>query len=281
MRETEGSMNAIELFHADGLRAGGYQCEKCRTVKRTKEEADQCCAPVKCAICGAQNVRQYHCNCDACDEKRSAEREVERFAKAEKVTEWEGAIYSEGHGSNGGFFANLKDFEDWLAHEEEDDGSQPVRPEYVWTCDDKQFCHLDYDHIIENATQEIYDGWDAGNLSGAKELKAAIEAFNEANQDYVYWEPNMTRAVKLPPLKAPASGVMPPMRNQDLFNHMIREHGLTLLESEMHAIERIVARTLAADRAQEAARSAPESPSSVPCGEEIERIGGAGGETPL
>lgn len=45
------------------------------------------------------------------------------------------------------------------------------------------------------------------------------------------------------------------MRNQELFNHMSREHGLALLESEMHEIELIVARTLANDRVQEAARS--------------------------
>ena len=45
------------------------------------------------------------------------------------------------------------------------------------------------------------------------------------------------------------------MRNQELFNYMSREHGLTLLESEMHEIELIVARTLANDRVQEAARS--------------------------
>lgn len=49
------------------------------------------------------------------------------------------------------------------------------------------------------------------------------------------------------------------MRNQDLFNYMSREHGLTLLESEMHEIELIVARMLAIDRAQEAARSGEES----------------------
>lgn len=199
-------MNAIELFHADGKPAGIYHCEKCRIVKRTKDEADQCCAPVKCAICGAENVRQYHCNCDACDEKKRVESEAERFAKAEKVTEWNGAIYSEGHGWNEGYFANLEDLEDWLACEEDEDGSQPDRPEYVWTCDDKRFCQLDYDHIIENATQEAYEDWDAGNISGEKELKAAIEVFNEANKEHVSWEPNLKRALLLPPLAGRAAG---------------------------------------------------------------------------
>ena len=57
---------------------------------------------------------------------------------------------------------------------------------------------------------------------------------------------------------APLSGAHEPnktsMRNQELFNYMSREHGLTLLESEMHEIELIVARMLATDREHEAAR---------------------------
>lgn len=198
-------MNAIELFHADGKTAGIYHCEKCRIVKRTKAEADQCCAPVKCADCGSENVPKYYTVCDACRHKKEADREAERFAKAEKVTEWSGAIYSDGRGWNEGFFANVEDLEDWLACEEEDDGSQPDRPEYVWTCDDKPFCQLDYDHIIENAIQEAYEDWEPDSITGADALKAAIEAFNEANKEHVSWEPNYKRALLLLPLAGRAA----------------------------------------------------------------------------
>jgi len=45
------------------------------------------------------------------------------------------------------------------------------------------------------------------------------------------------------------------MRNQELFTHMSREHGLTLLESEMYEIELIVARMMAADHQREAANA--------------------------
>jgi hypothetical protein len=197
-------MNAIELFHADGKPCGIYHCEKCRVVHREKQLADECCLPRICD-CGAE-CPQCYTVCDDCRRKKEREREAERFAKAEKVTEWNGAIYSDGRGWNEGFFANVEDLEDWLACEEEDDGSQPDRPEYVWTCDDKPFCQLEYDHIIENATQEAYEDWDAGNISGEKELKAAIEAFNEANKEHVSWEPNMKRALLLPPLSGRAAG---------------------------------------------------------------------------
>lgn len=43
--------------------------------------------------------------------------------------------------------------------------------------------------------------------------------------------------------------MIPPMRTQELFNYMSREHGLALTESEMHEIELIVARMLEADQA--------------------------------
>lgn len=47
------------------------------------------------------------------------------------------------------------------------------------------------------------------------------------------------------------------MRTQELFDYMSREHGLTLLESEMHEIELIIARMLEADRKWEDAHKCP------------------------
>ena len=37
-------------------------------------------------------------------------------------------------------------------------------------------------------------------------MKAAIEVFNEANKEHVLWEPNMKRALLLPPLAGRAAG---------------------------------------------------------------------------
>lgn len=188
-------MNAIELFHADGKPAKIFYCEKCRIVKRTKEEADQCCAPVKCATCGNEGVRQFHTICDACEEKKRAAREEERFTSAEKITEWDGPIYSDGYGFNEGYFANVEALEDWLSSRDVDDDN--TRPKYVWTCTKNQFCQLDYDRIIENATQEAYEDWDEGNIYGEQELKSAIAVFNEANKNHVSWEPNYKVALLL------------------------------------------------------------------------------------
>ena len=45
-------------------------------------------------------------------------------------------------------------------------------------------------------------------------------------------------------------------RNYELFCHMANEHGLTLIDSEMHEIELIVARMLTNDRGCETERCA-------------------------
>lgn len=185
-------MNAIELFHADGKPAGVHYCGKCRNVARTKEQADQCCLPTVCA-CGAE-AQQYHTQCRACENKANDERERTRFEKAEKVTEWDGPIYSDGHGYHDGYFESLEDFEDWFANAEEVE-----RPAYVWTCDVHPIISLDYDNVIENASQEAYEDWEPTALKLSKELTEAIEAFNEANKGETYWTYNSKRALVMPP----------------------------------------------------------------------------------
>jgi hypothetical protein len=186
-------MNAIELFRADGTPTGIYHCEKCRIVHRTKQFADKCCAPLLCA-CGA-GCPQYYTACDECRRKKYVEKERARFEAAEKVTEWSGAVFSDGYGLNEGYFSSVADFLDYWASEHDEE----ELPEYVWTCDSHSFCQLNYDHIIENATQESYDDWDRDEIEGAEALKAAIETFNEVNKHHVSWEPNFKRALLLKP----------------------------------------------------------------------------------
>ena len=165
---------------------------------RTKEEADKCCAPVMCAICGGGNVRLYNLNCDACAAKKLAAREAERFERAEKVTDWDGPVFLEGLGG-AGYFANVGELEDWLSDQVLEDGSQPARPGYVWTCESSPCCQLDYDTTIELATRDAFEDWglDDADIAGETELRTAIEDFNNANAKHVSWEPNFQLALVL------------------------------------------------------------------------------------
>jgi hypothetical protein len=179
-------MSAIALHLADGTTAGIYYCGKCRHVARTQAEAEQCCKPRVCA-CG-KKTEGYWTVCHDCREKAERAKEAKRFADAEKLTAWDGPVFAEGIGPQDGFFETVDD----LTEHCEDNGMS--LPPYVWPCDKVPFAVVDFDDIVEAAA---YEDFDAGDLSGTAELKAAIEAFNEANKALCLWEPNYKKALVL------------------------------------------------------------------------------------
>lgn len=185
-------MNAIELYHKDGKSASVFYCSKCRNVARTEAEAEQCCKPRNCDMCNKEIVEAYYTRCPACRKFMDDQREAERFAKAEKVTEWDGPVLCEGFGYDDGYFESVEDLYDVI----EDDEFE--RPEYCWTCTETCFLQLDYGDIIEHASQEAYEDWDASSVNGKDELKAAIEKFNSVNTQHVVWNPNYKKTFILP-----------------------------------------------------------------------------------
>ena len=178
-------MNATELFHADGRTAGVYYCAQCRHVHREKQLAEECCKPHICE-CGAECAKHW-CICDECRSKKDIARELARFEKAEKVTEWSGPV-CEPQGDR--YARNIDELLELL---EED-----ATPEYVWTCSARPVCQLDYDKIIEHATEDAYEEFESDSLDGDVELMAALDAFNAANREHVCWETDYTKALVLP-----------------------------------------------------------------------------------
>lgn len=135
---------------------------------------------------------------ESCLDARRENVEAERFEKAEKITDWSGPVYCEGIGYSDGYFHNMEELLDHL--DSDDDEEVCERPKYAWACDSNPCCWLDYGSIIEDATQEAHESFDAGQLHGEDELKAALERFNEANKGFVSWTPNYKRAVLIPDL---------------------------------------------------------------------------------
>lgn len=186
-------MNAIELYHQDGKSTGVFYCTQCRCVKRTKEEADKCCEPTKCQYCGKESGRQHYLACESCDRANQAKKEADRFEKAEKKTEWGGWVYLEGTGRDG-YSESLSDFWDnWESDHDEGD----EKPAYVWACKKNHFAVADVSDITERIADNGYEDFDADDLNGLEELKAAIEKFNEANKDVVSYEPDYGVAILL------------------------------------------------------------------------------------
>jgi hypothetical protein len=117
--------------------------------------------------------------------------EASRFAKSEKVETWDGPVWADGCGNSDGFFTDMDDFLDWTHCREPGE----VVPPYVWACDKKPVVSLDINHILENATQEAYEDFSYSDLTGIKELEAAMTTFCEINKDVVVWVPNYKKAV--------------------------------------------------------------------------------------
>lgn len=184
-------MNAQELFNQDGSSAKVWYCQKCRIVHKTKAWADQCCPP--CA-CGAEREKGY-AYCRPCLDRRESEREQEKFAKAQKIPakDYAGWVFCDGTG-NSGYHESVDEFlEYWEDNRDEDD----EKPEYVWACEENHFVFVDVADITERICENGWEDMDPDSLNGLKELEAAIDAFNKANESVVSYDPDYTRAIIL------------------------------------------------------------------------------------
>lgn len=199
-------MNASELLLKDGTPAAVFYCEKCKVVAYNRGAAEQCCQNYKCTQCGEDTGSRSFLICDNCRTLRSIEQEKDRFDKAEKVTQWDGWVYSEGHGHNDGFFPSIKEFlewmEDWDFDPTEGDGPKPdIR--YVWACSDNHFVNVTLGEVIGTFEGETYEDWESDSLHGTEELKAALEKFNALNYDQVSYAPDYTKAILLEAQEGP------------------------------------------------------------------------------
>ena len=183
----------IELFHQDGKPAGVFYCAKCRSVKRTKAEADKCCEPSNCQYCGKESGRQYVTVCDTCKRANQIKYLANRFEKAKKLTEWEGWVYLDGTG-NDGFSESLSSFwEDWDDNHTED----KEKPAYVWGCKRVQLVRADVSDITDRISDDADEDFDTSDMNGLEDLEMAIEKFNKANEDVVSYEPDYGVAILL------------------------------------------------------------------------------------
>lgn len=180
-------MTPIELFHKDGRSASVFVCGQCRTVAANKERATLCCARY-CPDCGSPLDKGFSwIRCNPCRAKGDIRHEAERFEKAEKVTEWGGYVLC-----GGNYYPSLETMMDIC-----DDEGLDI-PAYVWTCDPVQFVKVDLDDITDRFADDAYEDWEPDTLDGLPELKAALEAFVEANNDQMAYQPNYKRALLIP-----------------------------------------------------------------------------------
>jgi hypothetical protein len=105
--------------------------------------------------------------------------EKELFDSAEKITDWPGAVIDPDTWT---WHPNVQAF---LSHEGAHHGAA-----YLWCCENEPMVEVFYDCILEDESEASWDQGaavlDHSQLKGVEEFKAAIEAFNQANQAYTY-----------------------------------------------------------------------------------------------
>lgn len=175
-------MNATELFLYDGRSSGVWYCEKCHCVHRNHVLAELCCKPPICG-CGAECPDGWIL-CNKCRSADEANKERERFDKAERVTEWDGPVY---HPTLDIYARNISEL---LETHESETG-------YVWTCRSVPVIALDADAVVDGALSDAPAECALAEVCGLTELRQAIEDFNNANRDLVYWEVDYAKAMVL------------------------------------------------------------------------------------
>jgi hypothetical protein len=191
-------MNATNLLLPDGTASHVWFCEKCRIVKSNQAEAEACCRPAICEVCGQEMKKTHYWHkCDKCRnvefEAKHIKDEAARYSKAEKVAKFDGWVYCDGFDNhNGGFFESLQELIDFCQDEEED------MPEYCWACNAIAFVHIEISDILQSIEENGYEDFDADDCTGLDALKVAVKTFNEANLSILKYEPNYDLAVVLP-----------------------------------------------------------------------------------
>lgn len=187
-------MNAFKLTGqtADGKTGTVWGCGKCLHVARDEEAARQCC-DWRCPTCGVE-VERYSHLCDSCRREEYARRDREMLEKAEKLDEWTGGVF---WGER--FYASLDEAVEDIDDRCED--GEDFRPEFLYVAQRCPPCKVELYRVLEDACSDMggEDDEPESYLKGIPELEAAIERFNEANEDIEWYTEDSKRAVRVPP----------------------------------------------------------------------------------
>lgn len=162
-------MNAKPLFTEDKKDTVAYFCSKCRIVKATEQQANDCCKPLLCR-CGEELPNAWS-SCDKCREADSLLKLKEALTKATRVqsptADW---VYSDStHKKDGYFeFCNIGEvFED------------SEMPLFIYDCTKEAWNGLNADDLIENAFDGDWYEDAADSVVDQEELEKFLEGWNK------------------------------------------------------------------------------------------------------
>ena len=181
------TMNASELFLASGKSAGVWYCTECKLVRRTQEEAEACCAPYECNMCGCELPRKmFRTRCSECIEKT-------RVAKMQALMDKASLIENGMHMYHEHVFCDTGDkygdsetvterITDYLSELEPEDRPKEI---VIWICGTEPVVNTHAGWILDQI--ELPDECEDYEFHGVEALDEAMRLFNEANSGiYLY-----------------------------------------------------------------------------------------------
>jgi len=194
--------NLIRLFLPDGKPTRFALCKECGTLKSADDVnstafAEYCCHCEECeALIPTGKAKWYGRWCDSCWSIRAAEKEKERFQKAEKIQSdgYHGPVWYPHCGYNDGFFDDVESLLDYLQDNLDEDGHKEG-PRYAFAVNAISFVQIDCRAILENFDEP--DDFDY-ELDGVQDLESAVEAFEAKNAELKRWDVDYSRAIILP-----------------------------------------------------------------------------------
>lgn len=183
-------MNTIELFDKDGRPAAAWMCGNCGLPWLDKDFADSCCT---CGYCHEPLSPKANCHM-ACYEKAQREADEKRIVGAQKLPTWAGWVF---HGEE--FAESTKALAEKIEAKLES-GELLLKdwPQWAFVCVPRHPDRVGTDVVVESIKDDMYEDFEF-DLDGIAELREALEAFNDANEHLVTYEPDFTRVVAIPP----------------------------------------------------------------------------------
>lgn len=173
-----------------------WKCAKCGMEYRDEDSAKQCGV---CNICG----QEIHCRgyCSPCNNKREKEKYEQQFEKAELIEYKENFVFCPfGTGSRDGYFESMDELIEhlWDNYDPLEEDEDQFWPKFVFATDPIGVQRYDLSDVLEHASGDMYEDFDAGVMKGQEELQDALNAFYEKNTDLVSYQPDYKKKIRVP-----------------------------------------------------------------------------------
>lgn len=164
--------------------AGGFACGNCKRTYILEAHAEPCC---RCAKCGVVRIG-IRGVCIEC-------KDAETLEKAQEIEDTEEEVFL-----GDDLYENLEQLIENHSDEE--------IPEFIFPAE-KIYHKVNMDSWLEHEEEEYMQGLECDAFNpfekpyGLKELRAAVDAFNEANKDnFAYFLPDKTKKICVRKTKA-------------------------------------------------------------------------------